>query len=261
MTQNDNTNNAQHVHQKDSDKYVVLGTKTSPEFAERFHKLCHRKGIKSYQALQMMVDAFVRYTDDRHNLSQEMEQLMMIFEHMNGWRDAFNLADATPDRHIDEAIYMLTAEDRKGARAIMVHRPYFGKWNETTNIQAILERVIEVLMPELYRRLRALAVEMDCKSLLELLDVMIDAHTVEAINEQYRQGFQDNNRHDYGRPVEYGQRTRRKHHKTVDTFERQTSIVFTDDDRRQAADEVGDIERDGQWLEDSMEFRPHGGEW
>ena len=210
-------------------KYVVIGTKTSPEFAETFKRICSAKGIKPYQAIQMMVDTFVRYTDDRHNLSKGMEQVMAVFEHMNNWQNAFNLADPTPDRSIEEAVYIMSGTKRSGARAVMVSRPFFGDSKETTNIQMIIERMIEVICPERYRRLRALAVEMDCSSILELLDVMIDAHTIEALNEEFRKPFEDNARHDYGSVVEYGQRTKRKHHKSIDDLE-QTTIRFSPED-------------------------------
>jgi len=194
------------------------------------------------------VESFVRYTDDRHNLTEEMERLMFIFEHMDGWRDAFNLADPTPDRNIQEAVYFLTGTGRKGARAVMVHRPFFGNWTETVNIQQIIERMLELICPERYRRLRALAVEMDCGSILDLLDEMINTHTDEFLNEQYRQGFADNNRH-YGKPVEYGQRTKRKHHKSVDDI--QTTIKFDDDVEPKTPEE----------MEGEMGFKPLGGEW
>lgn len=232
-------------------KYVVIGTKTSPAFAETFKAICNSKGIKPYQAIQMMVDTFVRYTDDRHNLSKDMEQMMTVFEHMDGWQGAFNLADPTPDRAIDEAVYIMTGTKRRGARAIMVSRPFFGDWKETSNIQHILERVIEVLCPERYRRLRALAIEMDCSSILELIDVMIDAHTIEALNAQYRKEFEDNARHDYGMEVEYGQRTKRKHHKGIEDMEKDTTIRFEPDDVPAGCDGIEPID----YLEN---LNPHG---
>lgn len=222
----------------ENNRYVVIGTKTSRQFYFTFNEICRKKGIKPYQAMQMMVDSFVRYTDDRHNLSAEMEQLMSIFEHMEGWKDAFNLADANTERQIDEAVYFMTANGKKGTRAVMVHRPYFGNWTETYNVQHILERMIEVLFPERYRRLRALAVDMDCNSLLELLDIMIDAHTVEQVNRELRKDFEDCNRHEYGKPIEYGQRTKRKHHKGVDMYDKQVRITFNASDREQADNEA-----------------------
>ena len=223
---------------EENKRYVVIGTKTSRQFYVTFKEICRKKGIKPYQAMQMMVDSFVRYTDDRHNLSAEMEQLMSIFEHMDGWKDAFNLADANTDRQIEEAVYLMTANGKKGGRVVMVHRPYFGDWTETYNVQHILERMIEVLFPERYRRLRALAVDMECNSLLELLDRMIDAHTVEQLNSELRKDFEDCNRHEYGKPIEYGQRTKRKHHKGVDMYDKQVRITFNASDREQADNEA-----------------------
>lgn len=223
---------------EESKRYVVIGTKTSRQFYVTFNEICRKKGIKPYQAMQMMVDSFVRYTDDRHNLSAEMEQLMSIFEHMDGWKDAFNLADATTERQIDEAVYFMTANGKKGTRAAMVHRPYFGNWTETYNVQHILERMIEVLFPERYRRLRALAVDKECNSLLELLDIMIDEHTVEQVNRELRKDFEDCNRHEFGKPIEFGQRTKRKHHKGVDMYDKQVRITFNASDREQADNEA-----------------------
>lgn len=223
----------------EQEKYVMIGTKVSPKFAETFNRICRKKGLNKYQAIQMMVDTFVRYTDDRYNLSEEMSLLMSAFEHMDGWNGAFNLADTTADKQIEEAIYFLTAAERRGARAIMVHRPYFGNWTETSNVQMILERVIEVLMPERYRRLRMLAVDMECNSILELIDRMIDAHTIDQLEQNFRRAFEDCQRTDSGKTVAYGNKTKSLHHHTVDgEAARQTKLHFDDDDREQADEEA-----------------------
>jgi hypothetical protein len=223
----------------EKDKYVMVGTKVSPKFAETFNRICRKKGLNKYQAIQMMVDTFVRYTDDRYNLSEEMSLLMSAFEHMDGWNGAFNLADASADKQIDEAIYFLTAAERNGARAIMVHRPYFGNWTETSNVQMILERVIEVLMPERYRRLRILASDKECNSILELIDRMIDAHTIDQLEQSFRREFEDAGRTDAGKSVGYGRKTKGLHHHTIDgEAARQARLHFDDDDREQADEEA-----------------------
>lgn len=223
----------------EQEKYVMIGTKVSPKFAETFNRICRKKGLNKYQAIQMMVDTFVRYTDDRYNLSEEMSLLMSAFEHMDGWNGAFNLADTTADKQIDEAIYFLTAAERRGARAVMVHRPYFGNWTETSNVQMILERVIEVLMPERYRRLRMLAVDMECNSILELIDRMIDAHTIDQLEQNFRRTFEDCQRTDSGKTFAYGNKTKSLHHHTVDgEAARQARLQFDVDDREQADEEA-----------------------
>jgi hypothetical protein len=223
----------------EQEKYVMIGTKVSPKFAETFNRICRKKGLNKYQAIQMMVDTFVRYTDDRYNLSEEMSLLMSAFEHMDGWNGAFNLADTTADKQIDEAIYFLTAAERRGARAIMVHRPFFGNWTETSNVQMILERVIEVLMPERYRRMRMLAADMECNSILELIDRIIDAHTIDQLEQSFRREFEDVGRTDAGKSVEYGRKTKGLHHHTIDgEAARQARLHFDDDDREQADEEA-----------------------
>ena len=186
-------------------KYKAIGTKVSPEFHETFRGICRDKGIKPYKAVQMMVDTFVRYTDSRHRLSPAMERVMGVFEHMSGWDNAFNLADAYADPEVLEAIYLIGEKGKQGSRAVMVSGE-----EQTCNVQEILERMIETLTPELYRRLRALAVEMACGSLLDLLFLLADAQTILNLNEEMREEFSDNCRHEFGRTVEYGERTKRK---------------------------------------------------
>ena len=213
------------------EKYKVLGTKTSQEFYVIFRQICHKKKLKIYQAVQMMVDAFVRYTDDRNNLSENMERLMSIFEHMEGWADALNLADPTVKKVVGEAIYFLFDEDgkKKGARGVHVVKPFFGNWTEDANIQHIIERVFCLLIPERYRRLRLLAAELGCSSQIELLDYFIDHFSKESDVQELRRIFEDADRAENGRPQTFGQRTRRKKHMSPDDMgDNQHIISFND---------------------------------
>ena len=163
-------------------------------------RIAKKKGISEYGLVQMVIDTLVRYMDDRHNLTPEMEQAMAIFEHMEGWRDAMNHADPTTRRIIGEAIYFLFDEDgkKKGCRAVHVTKPFFGNWSEDMNIQHILERCICLIMPERYRRLRQLAVDMQCNSLLELFDKLIDHHSKDSDVATFRELFEDADRSEFG---------------------------------------------------------------
>lgn len=60
---------------------------------------------------------------------------MSIFEHMDGWMNAFNLIDPNVDTTICEATYFLTAKSKNGSDA--VHN--FGDWQQTENVQEILK--------------------------------------------------------------------------------------------------------------------------
>lgn len=198
-------------------EFTTIATKVSKRAAEIFEGIASRMGMSMYELLQIVIDTLIRYKDDRHNLTPDMERAMSIFEHMTGWSGALSLADPTVSLEIQEATYYLADKEgkKKGAKGIHVTRPFFGDWQETANIQEILERTICLLAPERYRRLRALAVDMDCNSLLDLLDAMIDYHTKDEEFKELRRGFEDDDRSDYGRkPAK--QRYRRHNKKDIE---------------------------------------------
>lgn len=185
---------------EDKAKYEMMQTKVRPVIYAKVKRIAKRMGLTDYVIIQMMVDCIVRYMDSQHNLTPEMEKIMAIFEHMEGWGNAFNHADPTVKRIVGEAVYFLFDEEgkKKGCRAVHVTKPFFGNWSEDMNIQHILERVICLMMPERYRRLRALAVDMDCSSLLELFDHLIDLHAQDSDVATFRQLFEDANRSEWG---------------------------------------------------------------
>ena len=149
----------------------------------------------------MVCDTLTRYMDDRHNLTPEMEKAMSIFEHMEGWANALNLADPTVQKIIGEATYFFYDPEgkKKGCRAIHVTKPFFGNWEQNINIQEILERTICLLMPERYSRLRKLAVDKECSSIVELIDTLIDEHSQDEDVKFFREAFEDAERSDYGK--------------------------------------------------------------
>lgn len=238
--------------QKKNEGYMVVATKVSKQAYTRLVKLAKKKCLSLYELMQMVCDTLIRYMDDRHNLTPEMEKAMSVFEHMNGWKDALNLADPTVEPEVAEATYYVTSKGKKGCRAVHVFKPFMGKWTQTENIQDIIERNMSYTMPERYSRLRDLAYEMDCTTVLQLLDLLIDAHSVEALNAELRKDFEDADRSDWGKkPVESPYK--RKHHKDPDTL--QQTIVFDEEDRKAAAREAGVDD------EDELGFRPFGVEY
>lgn len=197
-------------------KYVVVATKVSPDANSRLEALAASKELTKYELIQMVCDTLIRYMDDRHNLTAEMEQAMSIFEHMTGWKNAFNLADPTTDPQVEEATYYLVSSGKKGFRAVHVTRPFMGDWQEDANIQRIIERTINLITPERYMRLRRLAVDFECSSLLELMDKLIDMHSDDVDLHEFRKTFEDANRTDNGKPLEYGAKTKSVHYKGIE---------------------------------------------
>lgn len=186
---------------EDEKKYIKKQTKVHPFIHHRLEKIAKKKGISVYEMLQMVCDTLTRYMDDRHNLTPEMEKAMSIFEHMEGWANALNLADPTVQKIIGEATYFFYDPEgkKKGCRAIHVTKPFFGNWEQNINIQEILERTICLLMPERYSRLRKLAVDKECSSIVELIDTLIDEHSQDEDVKFFREAFEDAERSDYGK--------------------------------------------------------------
>lgn len=227
---------------KEKEKYEMMQTKVSPETFKRIKQIEEKLHMKAYGIIQMMVDCIVRYMDDRHNLTPEMEQAMSIFEHMVGWASALNLADPSVAKEIGEATYYLYDKDgkKKGVRGVHITRPYFTEWKQDFNIQHILERNLELLIPETYERMRRVCAQLGFDSMLEFFNFVVDHFSQEQDIAELRSIFEDAARADNGKEVAYGQRTRKKKRGNIE-------------------DTPGLFDADG--LEEHEGYLPHGDTW
>lgn len=200
------------------DDHKVIATKISIPTFRRLTKILHRVGVTSYTLMQNFIDVFIRYGDDRHNLTPEMEELMTAFEHCDGWDKQFNLADPDARPQITEATYYLRDKEKRGVRVVHVELPFFGHWSQTWNIQMILEKFLCLTFPSLYKRLRALAVVRDCTSILELLIQVVNEYESEENKAELRRPFEDAERSEWGRKP-HTQPYKIKHRHTVDEMD------------------------------------------
>ena len=223
-----------------NDRHITVATKLSRTAAERLAKIAKKKGMTIYELIQMVCDTLIRYMDDRHNLSEEMERAMSIFEHMVGWADALNLADPTVQKEVAQAVYIFQDEEAKkrGFRAVMVSKPFIGIWDETANVMEIFERIFNICLPELYMKLFRARILLECNSVTEVINRLCDAEIIMKLNDEYRQDFEDANRTDGGKQIAYGQRTKAKQHRTPDSLAHDQRIHFDIDDNDTPPDGV-----------------------
>ena len=199
--------------------YQVVNTKINLMTYYRLMKLLRKKGLNFYQMIQNFCDCLVRQMDDRHNLTPESEQLMSTFEHMIGWEGNFNLADPTAKPEISEATYYMTdADGKKGVRVVHVEKPFFGNWTQTYNVQQILEKFLCLTFPQLYRRLRFIAVCRQCSSILELLNNVVAEMETEEHKRELIADFEDADRGDFGQKPDHN-KYRRHLNRTPDMFD------------------------------------------
>lgn len=212
------------------EKYVVLSTKVSRRAAEQLARIAKKKGLTIYELIQMVCDTLIRYMDDRHNLSEEMERAMSIFEHMVGWADALNLADPTVHKEVCQAVYIFQDADgqKKGFRAKMVNKPFCGLWTEESNVMHIFERIMNICMPDLYMKLFRARILLGCETVSEVINMLADAEVIMHLNGELRQEFEDAARMDNGRAVAYGQKTKGLQHRTPDSLAQDQRFNFED---------------------------------
>ena len=243
-------------------KFVPMGTKISPAAAVVWDAICQARQTDTYHMLQNFIYTMIRAAADPHGLNPEIEKIMTMLEADSGWQSAFNLAN--PDHlNVAQVVLILEQEGHEGYGAVMVDKPFADKSIMTECVDEILERVCEVTMHGIYRRLRVLGGKMGCKYLSDILLTMIDAQTVLQLNDEERDEMRaPGNFTDSGREYAYGKKTKSIHHKGVDMYDRQTTIRFTHADRQQADDEVDRSRHDlGRQLEDKTGVKPFGGEW
>lgn len=222
------------------ERYVPLATKVSRHAAEQLARIAKKKNMTIYELIQMVCDTLIRYMDDRHNLSAEMERAMSIFEHMVGWADALNLADPTLNREVSQAVYILQDGDgkKRGFRAAMVTKPFFGIWDETENVQVIFERIFNVCLPELYMKLFRAKIILECNSVTEVINLLCDAEVIARMDDENRREFEGVARTEGGKAYQYGARTKAHGHRTPDSVAMDQRIKFDNDDKLIADEEV-----------------------
>ena len=210
------------------DKYVTLATKVSRTAANKLARIAKKKCMTIYELIQMVCDTLIRYMDDRHNLSEDMERAMSIFEHMVGWADALNLADPTVNKEVAQAVYIFQDADggKKGFRATMVNKPFMGQWTEDSNVMHIFERIFNICMPELYMKLFRARIVLGCERVSEVINMLADAEVIMHLNGEFRQEFEDAARMDNGKGYGYGQKTKGLQHRTPDSVAQDQRFNF-----------------------------------
>ena len=233
------------MNQNNKENYALLQTKISPQQAELLDAICNVLGVNTYQIFQMFFYTLCKASAPMHELSPEIRKLMTLMETDAGWAEAFNMAN--PERlKVAQAVLILEQQDHKGFGAVMIDKPFMSDARMTECVDDILERVCEVTMHGIYRRLRLMGARMDCKNLSDVLLTMIDAQTILDMDEQSKVEMKGEALYDYrGRPIKYGARTKAKQHRTPDSLAndqriKQQTIVFDDFDRETAEREVFD---------------------
>lgn len=225
---------------QNKERFEQLGTKIDPAMAEVLNACCDALQVDVYHLLQWFAYVIVKAAAPMHGLDPRIQKLMTLMESDVGWQKAFN--QCNPDQlKIDQVIVILEQEGHNGFGAAMIDKPWMGESRQTECVDDILERVTQVLVPGIYKRIRQMEKRLGTDSLMDTLLTMLDAQEfIEAVEGDRSEGPQMGDVADNGRRLEYGKRTKRKKRFNPDTLPEQVRIHFTDYDKRVAESEVDD---------------------
>lgn len=246
------------------EKFVPMATKISPAAAEVWDAICQARQTDTYHMLQNFIYTMIRAAADPHALNPDIQKILTMLDTDAGWQEAFNLCAPNVKAKVSQVVLIMEQEGRKGFGAVMVNRPFMGHATMTECTDDILERVCEVTMRGIYRRLRLLGARMECNNLSDVLLTLIDSQTIlDLAGDVQAEGPQMGDRADNGHEYAYGKRTKQTKRRTPDTLDLQQHITFTEEDR-QLADEVvkrDNLSADPDDMEKDMGFKPFGQEW
>ena len=181
---------------------VPVGTKVSPEAYARLQSIAKERGMTVYDMLQMFCDVMIRYMDDRHNLSEHMNQMIVIFDGINSWDKSNTLLNLERTAKILEAFYVIggiksgtksvTLEGRRVMHVEGGQNELFHDRTCTFNIQEIMEKFICILVPEVYKHLRRIGTELHTNSVLETMLKLAEWHSDNETAAELRRIFEDN---------------------------------------------------------------------
>lgn len=223
---------------QNKEPYELLQTKISPQQAALLDAICNVLGVNTYQIFQMFFYVLCKASAPMHELSPEIKKIMTLMETDAGWAEAFNLANPNELR-VAQAVFILEQKDKKGFGAVMVDKPFMSEARMTECVDNILERVCEVTMHGIYRRLRLFGARMECNDLSDILLTLVDGETIALLDEEAKAEMKGEVLYDYrGRRIEYGKKSKAKHHRTPDSVAQDQRIKFGDEDKDIAESEV-----------------------
>ena len=227
------------MSQINKDKFLNMSTKISPDAAVVWNEICKNLATDTYHLLQNFIYTMIRAAADPHALNPDIQKILTMLEADAGWQKAFNLCAPNAKAKVSQVVLIMEQDGRKGFGAVMIDKPFMGDATMTECTDDILERVCEVTMRGIYRRLRLLGAQMECNNLSDVLLTLIEKQSNEELDAENQREMQGSDRFtDYGREYAYGKKTKGLHRHNVDEVPGLFSKEHYDGD---TIDDLGDI--------------------
>ena len=227
-----------------SEGYKNVSCKVPTWVAELLNIICKSRDTDIYHLLQLTIEFLIETAKVSGPVPPQMQTLINMLKMDASWNKAFNFASTSAQLDVAQVILVLQqhegGEPRNGFGLAMIDKPFLpGETPQMTlNVDEIMERVIEVSMHNVYDSLRKLSRLKEYQSIRETLTCLADAEFLHELSEQDEAEYpQLGNFHDFGRVIEYGNKTKRAKHRTPDSLANSKQpLIFADFDRETGAD-------------------------
>lgn len=213
-------------------------------------------GTNANDLLKKCIEFIIETAKITGPVPPEMKTLIDMLKLDAAWHSAFNFGDVTATNDIAQIILVLQQHDgkqpRQGFGLAMINKPFMGDATITYCVDSILERIVNISMKGLYQDLRDIGNALGTQSMRETLTMLCDAQKLAELDNSLREELpQMGNFSDFGKAIEWGQRTKQKKHRTPDSLANsQQRIVFDDYDREIADYEARDWEGEHRQTEE-----------
>ena len=250
--------------------FELVQTKVPTHIKQLLDILAKQRGMSTYELLQLLINGFITAAKANGPLSPQMKMLLEVLQTDTSWKGAFSFTGLSGSTDIEQVILIMRQRDQAGRAKpgfgiAMIDHPFCGGTTMTLCVDDILERVMKVSMPGLYKKLEKIGGRLCCTSHRETL-TLLSEYMDDSINKEEElselPGYGEY--HEYGKRIEYERKYKRKHHKSPDSIDTQQRIVFDDSDRKvadyEAKDWEGEHRQHGDDLPEGM-TRPFDQEW
>ena len=227
-----------------------VSTKVPVWVAELLNIICAARGTDIYGLMQLVLEFIIETAKVSGPVPPQMQALIDMLKMDADWNKAFSFANPTATMDVAQVILVLQQHDgkepRQGFGLAMIDKPFLPGETPvmTLCVDDILERIVEVSMKGLCNELRQIGANMESESIRETLTMLCDSALIDHLNEMNDAEMPKvGNFTDFGKAIEYGQRMKRKPHRTPDSVANsQQRIVFDDFDRDLADMDIKDWE-------------------
>lgn len=249
MSKNKQPKKPTHVGEQQSKEkgYVNLSSKIPAWVADQLNIICELQGTDIYRIVQMCADFILETAKVTGPVPPQMQLLLNMMKVSVDWNKAFSFSNPTAQLDIAQVVLILQQHKkglpRQGFGLAMIDKPYATdpQPTMTTCVDDILERLVQVSMPGLYKKLMQVGKAMESQSLCETLIILCDQAIQQYLKDMDAAELPQIGEYtDIGKTIAYGQRKRILQQRRVDEFTKANSpIIFSDQDFEAVNHEAG----------------------